>query len=582
MTTPSTSTTTATPDLVTPGDIPRFVTYTSPVSIGPASIGTSRATTLPLNLIALIVSHLDDIGDIARLTRTSRLLYYMTLPQLYTKVHLHSFPEIRYVNGRPEGFGSGSPFTMALNGLVTKAHGNLVQEFRIWGEWKELGIEDFAKGRVPENSMMLNILLRAATDKMSRLQSFSWDLDCKPLKTLYQGLASHTTLTSLTIRFPNSRLPRPSVMIPPMLNLRVFKAMDIDPLCYPDDISMLLLHSKKLEDLRLHFSPRMRQDAESSLNLDTYFGRVLRAEYKMPLKHFAIQNYYGPNPQGMAEIIDHDVCNSVTFIDMFGSLRGNSRNVYLDDTWKNVPLDNMRTEFRALRCNEPAPQQVRLLSNSANLERLYFISAQPPKTERTPENANGAPATPAGETPPDQPDEAMTLGKQYLYALTRHHGSTLTHLLLSDQWALTCDDIGELVRFCPNMEQLGLAISSQGQEGCKEAQAMSTLRLLIPFLPKLYALRLLSNEWSDTHLKKDSAEQHIWNLGYYLEKTGARQLKWIGMGDRVYWAGPTILGKSGEQRRDAQEVGWEDVKHVAIWGLDCLDISADPIGGFGT
>lgn len=251
-------------------EIPRYVAYTSPVA---PEVSESRATSLPLPIIALIVGQLDDIGDVARVTRTCRLLYYMTLPQLYAKIALASHREIRYVNGRPEGFGSGSPFMMALNGLVTKAHANLVQDFRVHGQWKEHGVEDFAKGRVPDNNIMLNILLRAATDRMSRLHSFSWELDCKPLKTLYQGLGAHSTLTSLTIKFPSSRLPRPCVMIPPMANLRVFWAMDIDPLCYPDDISMLLLGSKKLEDLRLHFSPRMRQEAESSLSMDTYFGR---------------------------------------------------------------------------------------------------------------------------------------------------------------------------------------------------------------------------------------------------------------------------------------------------------------------
>ena len=196
----------------TPGDLPRFVGYTSPVSAIPVARGTSSsgAATLPLNLIALIISFLDDIGDIARVTRTSRLLYYMTLPQLYNKVSLHSYKDIRYFNGRPEGFGSGSPFMMALNGLVTSPYATMVRDFRIWGLWNELGTEDFAKGRVPENSMMLNILLRAAVDRMSKLQSFSWELDCKPLKTLYQGLSGHNTLTSLSIKFPNSREPRRS------------------------------------------------------------------------------------------------------------------------------------------------------------------------------------------------------------------------------------------------------------------------------------------------------------------------------------------------------------------------------------
>lgn len=292
----STSGTTPNPGQAFHEGIPRYITYTSPVSTAPLNPwGTGAA--LPLNIVAHIVSYLDEPADLASVVRTCRLMYYMTLPSLYTNVSLHSYPDIRYVDGRPEGFGSGSPFLMALNGLATGSYANLVKELRLWGLWRELAMDDFAKGRVPETSMMLSIVVRAAIDRMAQIQTFIWDLDCKPLKTLYQGLAGHESLTSLTLKFPSTREPRPSVMIPPMANLRKFKAIQIDPLCYPDDISMLLFGSKKLEDLRLNFSPRMRQDAECSLNLDTYFGRCLRGNYEIPLKHFAVQNFYGPNTQ---------------------------------------------------------------------------------------------------------------------------------------------------------------------------------------------------------------------------------------------------------------------------------------------
>jgi hypothetical protein len=114
--------------------IPRYVQYTSPAvsTIPPKDVGPRAASALPLNLIAHIVSYIDEIGDLARVTRASRLLYYMTLPQLYRRVTLHSYGEMRYVNGRPEGFGSGSPFMMALNGLTTKSHATLVEDFRVW------------------------------------------------------------------------------------------------------------------------------------------------------------------------------------------------------------------------------------------------------------------------------------------------------------------------------------------------------------------------------------------------------------------------------------------------------------------
>jgi hypothetical protein len=117
-------------------------------------------------------SQVDDVADLARLTRTSRLLYYMTLPKLYENVTLHAYTELRYTNGRPEGYGSGSPFSMGLNALVSRNVANYVQRFGLVGEWRESDIDDYSKGRVPDNSMMLNIAIRAALDRMENLKSF--------------------------------------------------------------------------------------------------------------------------------------------------------------------------------------------------------------------------------------------------------------------------------------------------------------------------------------------------------------------------------------------------------------------------
>jgi len=63
---------------------------------------------------------------------------------------------------------------MGLNTLVSKTWGEYVLDFRLVGDWREHDLEDYAKGRVPDNSMMLSIALRAALDKMSRLRSFAY------------------------------------------------------------------------------------------------------------------------------------------------------------------------------------------------------------------------------------------------------------------------------------------------------------------------------------------------------------------------------------------------------------------------
>lgn len=350
------------------GEIPLFIQYTSPVF----SQDYGHGSQLPLNLVARIVSYLDDFGNIARVTRTSRPLYYMALPQLYERVALHSYPDIRYVDGRPEGFGSGSPFMMALNGLVTKSYSGVVRDFRIWGQWNEVGVEDFVKGRVPDNSMMLNMMLRVCIDKMAKLHSFSWELDCKPLQTLYQGLAARDTLTTLKLKFPSSRTPRPAFVVPPMPNLKAFAAIDIDSLCYQDDISYLIAGSKKLTDLRLHFVPRIRREAENTLNMEAYSGRCFQNSELLNLKHIAGQNWFWRKSLDTTSIYQIAATESMSFLDFFGGAQGADANLYVDDTWKDERPD-ARFYFRTMRFNEFVSQHVALVRNYKGAERVYIV-----------------------------------------------------------------------------------------------------------------------------------------------------------------------------------------------------------------
>jgi hypothetical protein len=594
----SMSTSSRDPQGYTYTEIPPFVQYTSPVS------SHEHGSQLPLNLIARIVSYLDDVGDIARVTRTSRLLYYMTLPQLYERVALHSYSDIRYVDGRPEGFGSGSPFMMALNGLVTKSYAGVVKDFRVWGEWREVGVEDFAKGRVPDNSMMLNMMLRACVDKMAKLRAFSWELDCKPLKTLYQGLAGRNTLTSLTIKFPSSRLPRPSVCIPPMPNLKVFAAIDIDPLCYPDDISVLIHGSKNLVDLRLHFAPRMRRTAEPSLSLDTYFGRCFKHGDGPRFKHIAMQNFFGPNSNQIGEVLNLETCASMTYLDVFGGAQGGDANIYVDDTWKDMPPDT-KFHYRTMRFNEFAPQHVNMVKNSTGAERVYIVgdrSGAPGMSSTSSTQALSSKADADYITPEDSPSSSSTanaaatssstgtnptrssrsnarsatiasFGPLYLNAFTTHHGSTLQHLLLAPDWALTATDLGTLIRCCPNLTQLGLALAEDQFE---------TLRLLVPFLPKIFALRVLDPDGSRAAIGTGFSDEEVEAaMGRDIYQHSAAKIRWVGDLGRVWKIGGEVeaLCEDGsgrrEMRRVVRSVAREEVGHVEIWRLDCLDLMAD-------
>ena len=68
-----------------------------------------------------------------------------------------------------------SPFSMGLNGLVSRNVAGYVKSFEVCGEWKEHALEEHAKvGRVPDETMVLNSLVRVAVEKMLVLDSFRY------------------------------------------------------------------------------------------------------------------------------------------------------------------------------------------------------------------------------------------------------------------------------------------------------------------------------------------------------------------------------------------------------------------------
>ncbi|ODH53219.1 hypothetical protein GX48_00755 [Paracoccidioides brasiliensis] len=484
-------------------------------SVGDLAIARKRPSlmSLPLNLIAAIVAHLENVADLARLCRTCRVLNYMTLPLLYKDLSLTSYNKIRYRDEIAEGCGSASPFSMALNVVVTRNMGGLVRSLTLRGHWREDELEEHARvGRVPDSSMMLNIVVRAAVDKMSALESVSWQLNTKMLETVYQGLAQLPNLTSLTVRFPSSRHPRPTAVIPPMPHLRCLKITDIDPLCYPDDISTLLYESKKLRELGLHWSSRMRVEHEASVSLSDYFRKCLAAKSPLTIKKISFQNLYAFHREEVMHALDHSVLEDLTLLN---APKGADDNVsFVEYSW---PLPKYEMKIKAFRSDRFDTRSCEFLAKVTEVERLYLVNGfrnagdyiNSPRnlyshssTSPTPsssdvsspkrsKNASANCAYPASRAHivnfTSQSHQSMSNFQPYVrdlfvQTITSTQGPRLRHLLLPSRWPLPPALIGRLVRSCPNLEQLALAT---------ELSSMESVSFLLPFLLKLVALRLL-------------------------------------------------------------------------------------------
>lgn len=447
----------------------------------------------------------EDVGDIARLCRTCRVLNYMALPQLYRSLTLTSYDKIRYRNDRPEGIGSASPFTMGLNAVITRPFATLVQSITLRGEWKAHELEEHALvGRVPDSSMLLNIAARAAVDRMTNLESFSWELNTKMHDIVYAGLAQLPRLHSLTVRFPSTRHPQPTCMLPPMPHLRALKITDIDPLCYPDDISLMLWKSKKLQALKLHWSPRMRIAQEPSVAPHEYFRKCIAARQPLAVKQLSFQNLFAFFSEDFNLSFDPTTVEDVTFLN--GTDYQGLANTFVENSWPVTP-PHIKLKIKSMRMDGITKRNAEFLSNFHGLERLYFVNVTaecadslnsvrprtsmtssvltPPMSEpRQTGVANGAtgnsPATSA--SPAGQMSFGLGVRDAYLSSITVNHGANLRHLLLSSKWPLSAHAIARLVHACPNLEQLAIAT---------EFNSMETLGLLAPFLRKLVALRLL-------------------------------------------------------------------------------------------
>ena len=278
-----------------------------------------------------------------------------------------------------------------------------------------------------------------------------------------------------------------------------------------------------------------------------------------------MQNFIGSIGTGLHNIFAGGKCGSVTFIDVFGGIDGDPRNVYIDAAWKDIPME-LGTEYKYTRVNELSQQHVQILNDTSGLERFYFVG---PREGRTPQIGRSPEEIMTPGTTPPAHQELPAIARDYLHALTRKHGATLKHLLLPPQWGLNPEDVADLVRYCPNLEQLGLALNFDNH---------TIMRLLMHFLTKLRTLRILKNDWLLEQLRIVSHEFRMSAMSVALVKV---PLEYIALGDAVYKIGATYEMRkedgSAVEKRHLSFAQPEDLREVELWSLDVPSIDADPV-----
>ncbi len=357
-----------------------------------------------------------------------------------------------------------------------------------------------------------------------------------------------------------------------------------------------MLGSKKLENLKLHWSPRMRQNGEESINLFSIFGRCLAAKYLMRIKRLAIYNLFTRmSHDGFDNVMNHASHMEVTVINSFGS--SDPKTVFSDNAWTlhyhhpvPVNLKMYRTDFF-----EKAGAAVFAKFNG--LERLYLIgSHRRIKPIPTPDSITPAPSSPStasgpsnGATPttcaPITSQQCRDMGGDYLAAIQTQH-PTMRHLLLSDHWQLSDNTLLKICQSLPLLEQLGFACM---------IPPFHILRQVVVAVPNLWALRMLVRPGSAFDGKLDSVgdDMHMFAMATELWRPEYKKLKYVGIGDkrvfklgavrypRKYPAGEKQGIPEGQENsmnarragpmRELQALTWDDVKHIEIWGMDTVD-----------
>ena len=390
------------------------------------------------------------------------------------------------------------------------------------------------------------------------------------LPTVWQSLR-HSTVTHLTIKFPSTRDPKPIALAPPIPSLKSLEIYDIDPLCYADDLSLLLLESTTLRKLSLCWSPRMKEVREPSVTVNSFFGRVLSSSRRISLTDLTLKNLYTHNTGGCKDMLDYSILENLTLIGNVNGTTDKGASGFLDPTWRpEDPADIMC--LRMLRIDNVSKRQAVFFSMVTGLERIYLIGTH--KSEKS--EANGmdtlvANPSPSSSSSPSSDSNLPNLKDVYLDVLSQNHGSTLRHLLLMPQWRLGSDDIAKIVKHCPNLEQLGIGV---------ESNEFKNLRLLVRSLPKLTALRLLANPEdpasADKMKKLDVNRAHEENISTHSLHPEYSLLQWVELAGILFHVGRTesYVDAEGRQacRKHVTRKSSGDASHLAIWAMDSLDV----------
>lgn len=370
-----------------------------------------------------------------------------------------------------------------------------------------------------------------------------------------------------------------------------------------------------------------------------FFRKNITAKKKLQLKKLGVYNLLPyMDIADCVEAIESSVCEDFTALNTFGldegAVGGRPTTHFIDRAWL-IPLEekDRPKHPKSLRVDQLHKRHALDLSKSAGLERLYLINARykpeggSGRAHSSPNSSEVSPGGPCMTVNGNHLSRATpntTLRDLYLDSICGVCGPTLKHLILPARWLLSTAITARLIRSCPNLTQLSAAI---------ECRDLDVLRILVPFLSNLWAIRVLApfpdvdadfrdrDGSSNKQLPPRNAAEDLAacqqpeRVDREIENTlgsavtDLPKLRYVGVGDRVWEAGPGVveevirtpiqvpmqngtwessnverqLGDTAVapvtewreevvRRRRIKRITKEDVKDVEIWKMDSLDV----------
>jgi len=301
---------------------------------------------------------------------------------------------------------------------------------------------------------------------------------------------------------------------------------------------------------------------------------------------------YTRKDEDLAKILDPARLEEITFLNCVNP--GDPSTVFIDDTWRPSHLSVARLgKLKKLRIDVADESTAQALAELSGLEEFYLvdrcaaasrsnptsISSSPPLETSystavpNPGDKNASNSTPVTPTTRHyRPPASVSLGSEFVAALSTHHGYSLRILLLSERWKLGKEALSHLTKSCPNLCQLGVAI---------DGEQFQALKAILPFCAKLFALRVLHGFETDAAVMeklrdiRDAAPNaHVEVLGREVYKEEYKNVRYFGLGPLAFEFGRIIeCGQDGLKKRIVKHLTWDEAKKMAeIFGMDSLDV----------